>query len=211
MKKTIFDISYDIFYETAQCSDSDLHFNLSDKMEYPKIEYTPKCRITVPKPNEIGGTYYLEGNIFENYVDSQETIWSLFLATIYHLAAHAKVSDFNKYTQWLQDKTPEKGWKVIDFIEDIKVENYLKTLHPDAWENMNLIKTIYEKSFNDKIESSKKYVREKFSKYFVKKSEEISELKETISQTDYGEFSMLVPFLDYLYKNQHLLPEIILP
>ena len=211
MKKTIFDLSYEIFYETAQSSDNDLHFNLSDKMEYPKIEYTPKYRITVPKPNEIGGTYYLEGNVFENYADSQETIWSLYLATLYHLGAHAKVSDFNKYTQWLQDKTPEKGWKVIDFVEDIKVEQYLKELFPDAWQNMNLIKAIYDKSFNDKIESSKNYAREKFSKHFVKKSEEISELKETISQTDNGEFSMILPFLDYLYKNQHLLPEIILP
>ncbi len=211
MKKTIFDISHKIFYETAQYSVDDLNFDSSDKIEFPKIEYTPKCRIIIPKPNEIGGTYYLEGNIFESYDEFHETIWSLYLATIYHLGAHAKVSDFNKYKHWLQNKTPEKGWGVIDFVEDIKVEQYLKKSFPDAWQNMSLIKTIYDKSFNDKIESSKKYAREKFSRHFVKKSKEISELKEKISQNDNIEFSATLPYLDYLYKNQHLLPEIILP
>jgi len=211
MKETILDISHKIFYETAQCTDNDLNFDTSDKIEFPKIEYTRKCRITIPRPNEIGGTYYLEGNIFENYDEFKETIWSLYLATIYHMGAHAKVSDFNQYEHWLQDKTPEKAWKVIDYVEHIKVEQYLKKSFPDAWENMTLIKTIYNKAFNDKIKSSKKYTREKFSKYFITKSKEISELKEKLSQKDNVEFSVIIPYLDYLYKNQQLLPEIILP
>jgi len=97
----------------------------------------------------------------------------------------------------------------FDFVEDIKVDHYLKKSFPDAWQNMTLIKTLYDKSFNDKIESSKKYAREKFSKHFVTKSKEISELKEKLSQN--GNIGVILPYLDYLYKNQQQLPEIILP
>ncbi len=156
---------------------------------------------------------FFEGHVFDNYDEYKDSIWSLFLASLYHTAAHVKVSNFTQYEYWMQDKTPEKGWKVIDFVEDFKVENYLKNSYPEAWENISEINNTYNKLFKTQIsKNSRKFAIEEFSNYyFVNKSKEISELKEKLLQNGNLEFDGIIPHLDFLYKNQHLLPENIPP
>ena len=212
MKETVFDISYNIFYEVSQKKEEDIDFNLSNKLEYPKIDFIPRVSITMPQPIEFSGKYFFEGIIFDSYDDYHKSIWSLYLASIYHIGAHANVSDYTKYEYWMQDKTPEKGWKVIDFVEDIKVKEYLRNFFPEAWENVAEIDSTFNELY--KVSSSnhvKKNAREDFKNLYVNNPKEISELKEKLSHTDNLEFSELVPYLDFLYKNLYLLPENVLP
>ncbi len=213
MKDTVFDIACHIFKEVAQKKDDDLDFSISDKIEFPKIQYVPRVMVTVPQPMEFGGKYFFEGNVYDDYDNFHDSIWGLFLASIYHTGSHVKVSDYTKYQYWMQNKTPEKGWKVIDFVEDIKVEVYLKNFFPEAWENIREINTVYNSLYDTKIlKNSKKLAKEEFYKHFiVNKSNTISELKEKLSHTENQEISELVPYLDFLYKNIHLLPDNVLP
>ena len=214
MRETVFDIAHHIFYdEVAQKSDADLDFNLSNKVDFPEIKFIPRISVTLPLPVEFTGKYFFEGNVFDNYDDYHNTIWCLFLASVYHTGAHAKVSEYTKYEYWLQDKTPDKGWKVIDYVEDVKVEEYLKKFYPEAWENITVINTTYDELYRTKtLKNSKKLAKEKFAEHFsVNASKEMSELKEGLTHTDNQEIRELTPYLDFLYKNQHILPDNVMP
>ena len=79
-------------------------------------------------------------------------MWSLFLATVYHLAAHVAVSDFSLYNNWVKNKTPKIFWKVIDFIEDDAVERYLSSTNPDVLE---ILSEISHKSNENTIDFDK--------------------------------------------------------
>jgi Mg-chelatase subunit ChlD len=207
MKTTLFDISNNVFYEVAQSTIDEINFRSSDKIEFPIIEKTPKCRVTVPKPREVNGIYFLDGCVFENYDSDFETIWSLYLATVSHMAAHAKISDYTKYENWMVNKTLEKCQRVIDFVEDIRVDEYLKNSFPDTWENITLIKTMFDGLQNNKISV---HSNEKFYNSFCVRSDEILRLREKLSIVDV-EINDIMPYLDFFYKNQDLLPKNNLP
>lgn len=206
MKDTLFNLSKRIFDKTISSSTTNIDFNISDKIEYAKIEFGKKIQVIIPKPIVLDKRYYFEGNVFDDYNKYQNTIWSLYLATIYHVGAHIQVSNYTNYEGWLKDKTTEKGWNIINFIEDIKVEEYLKKFHTDVWQNMAIIKIPYDKYFDSQIH---KYSREKFSRYFgVDDSKESwrLKLKEILKNSD-QDVNKIIPYLNFLYKNQHLLPK----
>lgn len=209
MKKTLFEISNQVFYEIAQSSINEINFRGSDEIDFPIIEKTPKCRVTIPKPQKIDGGYFFEGCVFDNYDNDYETIWSLYLATVSHMAAHAKISDYTKYESWMINKTLEKCQKVIDFVEDLRVEEYLKELFPDTWQNTELIKNKFDSLQN---KETPKLSSEKFYNSFcIKQSNEIQKLRLKISQVDNIEIDEFIPYLDFLYNNQNLLPKNSLP
>lgn len=209
MKKTLFDISNKMFYEIAQSTIEQVDLNISDKIDFPIIENASRCRVTIPKPRKVDGVYFFEGCVFENYDDHFETMWSLYLATISQMAAHAKISDFSKYRDWMKNKTPERCWRVIDFVENTRVEEYLRISFPDVLDNILKIKDVYNKLVEDKI---LKHTNEKFYNSFcVKKSDEVSQLKEKFSQSYELYIKEILPSLDFLYKNQEILPKNNLP
>ena len=209
MKKTLFDISHNVFYEIAQSTIDEIDFRTSDKIEFPIIEKTPKCRVTVPKPQSVNGIYFFEGCVFDNYDENYETIWSLYLATVSHMAVHAKISDYIKYESWIKNKTVEKCQRVIDFVEDIRVEEYLKKSFPDTWQNLASIKTTLDDLKNKKI--SKRSSEIFYNSYSIQQSNEIQKLREKLSQIEGIEMDIeideIVPFLDFFYKNQDQLPK----
>jgi hypothetical protein len=41
-----------------------------------------------------------EGMVFENTPEGRRNMWSLFLATIYHLSAHAATLPYSQYQKW---------------------------------------------------------------------------------------------------------------
>jgi len=208
MRETLYDLAYHVFYDTAQKTAVDVDFNLSTRVDYPRIKFIPRNNVIIPNPIEFNGMYFFEGHTFDNYDEYKDTIWSLFLASIYHSAAHIKVSNFTQYEYWMQHKTPEKGWKVIDFVEDIKVENYLKNSYPEAWENITQINKTYSELYKTKIsKNSRNLAKEKFSNYyFVKKSKEISELKEKLLQNENLDIDEIILHLDFLFRQVLILP-----
>ncbi len=208
-KKTFFEISSNVFYEIAQSSINEINFRTSEKIDFPIIEKTPKCRVTIPKPQKIDGGYFFEGYVFDNYDNDYEVIWSLYLTTISHMAAHAKISDYTQYENWMRGKTFEKCQKVIDFVEDLRVDEYLEKLFPDTWQNIEQIRMKFDSLQNDKI---LKHMNENFyNSFYITKSNEIQKLREKLAQVDGVEINEIIPYLDFLYKNQDLLPKNSLP
>jgi len=108
MKKTLFDLTKSIFDEIVPSSTVNVDFNISDKIEYAKIEYGEKIKITIPKPITLKEKYYFEGNVFADYEKYRDTMWSMYLTTIYHVGAHIHVSNYDDYKNWSVDKIFEK-------------------------------------------------------------------------------------------------------
>jgi len=214
MKTTFYETSKSVFDEIVSSSTANVDFKISDKIEYAKIEYGKKIKITMPKPITLHEKYYFEGNVFTDYDKYRDTIWSLYLTTIYHVGAHIQVSNYDDYKNWCLDKTSEKCWSVINFVEDMKVEKYLIKHHADVWQNMTLIKNCYDCYFDNQIQKYSKFQQEKFSKYSgVENSKELwrSKFKEIFLENYYQNSTEITPYLDFLYKNQHLLPKNKLP
>lgn len=208
MKKTLFEISNRVFYEISKSTINEINFRSSDKIEFPIIEKTPKCRVTVPKPRKINGGYLFEGFVFENYDESYETIWGLYLATVSHMAVHAKISDYTKYEDWMNNKTSEKCQKVIDFVEDLRVEEYLKRSFPNILQNISAIKIEFDIKQN-KINSM--FGKKFYNSYSVEKLNKIQELRKKLSDEEDLKIDDIVIYLNFLYENQDLLPEDDLP
>ena len=214
MKTTFYETSKSVFDEIVSSSTANVDFKISDKIEYAKIEYGKKIKITMPKPITLHKKYYFEGNVFCEYEKCRDSLWNLYLTTIYHVGAHIQVSNYDDYKNWCANKTSEKCWNVINFVEDMKVDEYIEKHHTDVWQNMTLIKTKYDQYFNNKIQENSKYTQEKFSKYSgVENSKELwrSKFKETFLKIYYQNRKEITPYLDFLYKNQHLLPKHNLP
>ena len=215
MKKTLYDISKSVFDKIVTPSTVNVDFNISDKIEYAKIEYGKKIKITMPKPITLNKKFYFEGNVFCEYEKCRDSLWNLYLTTIYHVGAHVQVSNYDDYKNWCANKTFEKCWKVINFVEDMKVDEYMEKHHTDVWQNMTLIKTKYDCYFNNKIQKNSKYTQEKFSKYSgvdnLKESWRSKFKKIFLELIDEQNSKEIIPYLDFLYKNQHLLPKHNLP
>ena len=210
MRKTLFEYSKSIFDNVVGISYNDMEFNVSNKIEYAKIEYGKNIKVTIPSPLTIREKYFLEGNVFSDYQEYNNSIWNLYIATIYHVGAHARVSNFTQYKNWMKGKEFEKCWKIINFIEDGKVEEYLKKDHPKNCQNMTMIKTLYDNYYDNEIQKNSKYSRESFSKYAgIENTKKIWREKVTKTLLKMPNYTMdqITPFLDVLYKNQHLLPK----
>ena len=101
MRKTVYEISKSIFDEVVGISYYGIEFYVINKIEYAKIEYGEKIKVTIPSPLTIREKYFLEGNVFSDYQKHNNSIWNLYLATIYHVGAHIRVSNYTQYENWL--------------------------------------------------------------------------------------------------------------
>ncbi len=204
MQQTFLDIIYKIFYDTAQRDFKDVQLILSEKFNSPSIEFEPQTVVKVPIPRKTPeGTIYCN-SFFPDTTEDQITAWSLFLSTIYHLAAHVAVSQYSFYADWRKNKTPNVYWKIIDFIEDNAVERYLLTTNPDIWENMSRITHEYQKhyKFQDK--------QLKFSTSLGTKSLDIIKQEmngEALQSFDQEHQSNVLRWATYLYKHQQIIAE----
>ncbi len=204
MQQTFLDIIYKIFYDTARRDINDVRLLLSEKFSFPSIEFEPKIEVKIPIPKKIDGGFTYSGYYFNDSPQEQMAAWGLFLATVYHLAAHAAVSDYSLYSNWVKNKTPRIFWKVIDFIEDDAVKRYLSSTNPDVWENLSEINHKQEK-YNkfDKMES--RYALKVGSKTIDGIKKEMN--KETLLCFDKKHQNNLLGWASELYKNQHVLHE----
>jgi Mg-chelatase subunit ChlD len=210
MRKTLFEYSKSIFDNVVGISYNDIDFYVTNKIEYAKIEYGKKIKVTIPSPLAISEKYFLEGNVFSDYQEYNNSIWNLYLATIYHAGAHARLSNYTQYEYWLKDKAFEKCWKTINFIEDGKVEEYLKNDHHEMWQNITMIKMLYDTYYDNEIQKNSKFSREIFSKYSgIENTKKIWREKVTKTLLKMPNYTMeqITPLLDLIYKNQHLLPK----
>lgn len=213
MEKTFLDFTSHIFYETSKRRPEEEVFLLSTKSTYPTLSFTPQSQVIVPLPRIQNGTYVFNGMVFHNTKEGKSTLWSLFLASIYHLAAHIAISQYSIYDEWCKHKTQKICWQVIDFIEDVAVEKYLSVTNPDALKNINNIYSCLLNTYetNRRMNLS---TDNKFSvMYKTENQYEINKIKESILTMRDGanHIQDMLSCADVLYRNRKLLPSNILP
>ena len=214
MKKTLFEFSKSIFDEIVGISNADIDFSITNKIEYAKIEFAESISATIPSPITLHKQYFLEGNVFSDYQTYANSIWNLYLCTIYHAGAHVRLSDYSNYNDWMKDKTFEKCWNVINFVEDSKVDEYIKKTYPEMWQNMELIKMLYDAYYENKIHKNLTYSRDRFSMFSgVEHSKKLWREKFTKTLLNISSYNtvQITPYLDFLYNNPHLLPKKLYP
>ena len=127
MKDTIQDTAHHLFFEICEKKPTDIDIFFLDQIHFPRIDYEPRMTVYIPIPREVQGLQVIQGCAFTFKEEIQPTIFSLYLASVCHAAGHAKVTDFKKYKKWMNGKDKKRAFETIEFIEDIRVNEFLKT------------------------------------------------------------------------------------
>jgi Mg-chelatase subunit ChlD len=169
--------------------------------------------VYIPMPKLIQGLQTIQGNAFVENENSQETIFTLYFASICHAAGHAKVTDFKKYKEWMKGKNKKRAYETFEFIEDIKVNEFLKNNFPEYYSEMTKIEEFFN-IINDKKEfkNHKKHSKKIFSEKFVGNIKKIRmELKERIINLDSKDNEQLIKIADTIYESSNILSDQRLP
>ena len=208
-----YDFVYETFYGFSDVRAEDVGIIFSRDVQYPLIDLLQEPVMVIPMPKLVGKQYVYEGMVFDNSPEGRKDMWSLFLATLYHLSSHAAVASYAKYEKWRENKTADTCWKVIDFIEDISAERYLRHKDKAIWQNMSTIEArLLEVTKSNESHSSK---NPRYSKRFQDQNEstKISLLRDEIAESigKDGYEKKLLSIADFLYKNRELLERPLLP
>ena len=207
---SFYDTVYKIFYKFSQTSPQQVPLILSKNTIYPVLELNPTLKITVPLPVLVNEKYIFEGMIFEDSDESRKSLWTLFLSTIYHLAAHAAVSDYEIYHDWKKNETVYLRWQVIDFIEDVKAQKYLEKNDEDVWKNHMAVNTSLLENIEKENLQHTSNKKEKLYKFEEDKNK-INEIKIEILSSKDETGTEILSIADFLYANRKLLERILLP
>ena len=131
MKETIQNMGHQLFFEICEKIPTDIDMFFLPEINFPRIDYEPIMTVKIPVPKEMHGIQAIQGNAFVNLEESQETIFTLFFASICHTAGHAKVTDFKKYKKWMEGKNKKRAYETMEFIEDFRVNEFLKNKFPE--------------------------------------------------------------------------------
>ncbi|MBI3640196.1 MAG: VWA domain-containing protein [Thaumarchaeota archaeon] len=205
-----YEFVYKTFYSFSEVKPEDVGLTFSKDVKHPLLESIDNPSIVVPLPKLVNEKYEYEGMIFENTPEGRKDIWSLFLATIYHLSAHAASSLYPKYDKWRKNKTMDICWQVIDFIEDISADRYLYHKNKEIWNNIKVIESRILDS-NNQICSGQKEIKNNF--HAASDHTRIDSVRNLIIKNigKEGYEKKLLYTADYLYKNRELLSNTILP
>src|SRR3989442_212312 len=208
---SFYEFVYRTFYGFAEAKPEDIGLVVSRDIRYPLIESIQDPVIVIPVPRLVNDKYVYEGMVFENTPERRRDMWFLFLATLYHLSAHAAATSYSRYEKWLKNKTPETCWHVIDFVEDTSADRYLYHKDKEIWKNIHAIETGISAEQNN---PSSKNQREKNRRFqAVTESNKISNIRnmiiESIGKDGYDE--KLLSVADSLYRSRELLQRPVLP
>lgn len=207
MKESIENIAHKTFFDICGKKPTDIDIFFLQDISFPRIDYLPIMTVYIPVPREIDSRYIYEGIIFSEYESSAMTIWNLFLASVCHAAGHAKVTDFSKYQNWIKGKNKKKAYDIIEYIEDIKVNNFLEKSFPEYFQEINKINETY-KIINKKEDVKKPaYKMMRFSQEFNPKKLSDKKIKEYILELDSNEEDKLINIADLLYRKMHIIEE----
>lgn len=205
MKESIHDLATNIIYEVSNKEKTKLETIISKNESFSKIQYGDITKISIPYPNQIDEKCQIQGILFDDFEKSHSSVWSLFLASLYHSGGHAAITDYSVYQQWINMKSPKLASKVIKFIEDIRVKEYLKSRYSNPHKNMEMIEfsceLLYQKYLKNIVESKEET---KIQNLFKNKINSIKEeVKETVLSDDSPETR--IKLASKLYNNRKLL------
>ncbi len=213
MKDNIQDLAHQMFFEICDKKPIDIDMFFLDQQYFPKIEYEPRMTVYLPIVREIQGLQTIQGCVFPSLEDSQTTIFSLFIASVIHAAGHAKVTDFKKYKLWMKGKNKKRAIETIEFIEDIRVNEFLKKDFPEYYSEMEKI-TTYFTILNEKIalEDTKRNSKKIFSnKFLTNIKKQRSVLKKEILNLDSEKNDEFVKIANTIYESSNILSDHRLP
>jgi len=195
----------DLFYTFSQIKPGTMDVVFSKRAQFPILKFDPELKIVIPLPRKQGEKYVLEGMVFGNDADGRKNMWCMFLATVYHLAAHACVSRYSAYDQWKKNKTKDVSLHVMDFIEDVSVERYISHTSPEIFENIqNLDSKFMQQIQSTSFESTHGHILKIAGFGHNEKIENIR--TNLLAQPD-----DVISFADLLYQNRELLSKHDLP
>jgi Mg-chelatase subunit ChlD len=205
MKDTVEDVAYQIFFDICERKPTDIDVFFLENIHFPKIEYLPRMTAYFPLPREINGNNVFEGIVFSDYESGQETIWNLFFATICHAAGHAKVTDFSIYENWIKGKNQQRAYKVIEFIEDIKVNDFLERSFPEYFQEISKINGTFGIINERSRAKTQEHTKEKFSEMFNPKKLDMIKIKQDIIRSTSDNKERLIEIADLLYLNHNVI------
>jgi hypothetical protein len=202
--KNFFESACDLFYKFSNTQPGEVNFTFSREIIAPILTTGPELQITMPLPKKIEENYSIFGMLFDDSEKGQISMWSLFLAMLYHLAAHVAISDYSYYDVWRKNKTDELVWKVIDFIEDTRIKKYIMSMGGEIWNNVETIESI----LSNKQKTGKKQIS-KINPTFreVVNQRELELIKNQIFTSKENVGKTILSAADFLYKNSHLIKE----
>ena len=208
---SFYEFVYRTFYGFAEAKPEDIGLVVSRDIRYPLIESIQDPVIVIPVPRLVNDKYVYEGMVFENTPERRRDMWFLFLATLYHLSAHAAATSYSRYEKWLKNKTPETCWHVIDFVEDTSADRYLYHKDKEIWKNIHAIETGISAEQNNPPSKNQREKNRRFQA--VTESTQISNIRnmiiESIGKDGYHE--KLLSVADSLYRSRELLQRPVLP
>jgi ferritin-like protein/uncharacterized protein YegL len=212
MKETIQDTAHQLFFEICEKKPIDIDMFFLEQQYFPKIDYEPRMTIYFSTPREIQGLQTIQGCIFSNLENSQSTIFSLFLASVIHAAGHAKVTDYKKYKKWMKGKNKKRAIETFEFIEDIRVNEFLKKDFPEYYSEIEKI-TSYFTSLNEKtVIGTKGNSKRIFSDRFLSNiKKQRRELKKEILNLDSENSDEFIKIADIIYESSNILSDHRLP
>ncbi len=202
--QTFLELAQDIFYNFSQLKPGSIKLTFSKRVSFPVLKTSTEFEIVIPLPQKQGDVYVFEGMLFENDQIGRKNLWCLFLATIYHLAAHVCVSRYSLYDSWKKHKTENICLHVIDYLEDMSVEKYISHTEPEVWENM--------KNIDHRFMVSNQEICSKTSVQELKiRSRNDDEKIAKIRMSMMNKEADILSFANFLYRNRDLLPKKLLP
>lgn len=205
MKENLYDLSANIIYEVADKEKTSIEVTMPENLSFSELKYGKTTQIAIPKPKKNDEKCLYQGILFDDIEESFATVWSLFLASLYHSGGHASVSDYSVYQKWYQMKSPELAAQAIKFVEDIRVQEYLKSRYSNPLKNIEMIKfsceLMYNKFLKNTLDSNEKNIAQNT---FRNKIEHVrNEVKESVTNNDTPENR--VKLVDKLYNNRNSL------
>jgi hypothetical protein len=213
MRENVQDTAHQLFFEICKKKPIDIDMFFLDQQYFPKIDYEPRMTIYFSMPREIQGLQTIQGCIFSSLENSQSTIFSLFFASVIHAAGHAKVTDYKKYKKWMDGKNKKRATETMEFIEDIRVNEFLKKDFPEYYSEIEKI-TSYFTDINEKteLEDIKKNSKKIFSDTFLSNiKKQRTKLKEEILNLDSENSEEFVKIADTIYESSNILSDHRLP
>jgi len=213
LKETVQDMAHQIFFDICEKKPTEIDIFFLEQINFPRIEYEPRLSVYLPLPRDVQGTQLMQGNSFLNLETSQGTIFALFFAAVCHAAGHAKVTDFKKYKNWIVGKNKKRAYETFEFIEDIRVSEFLRNKFPEYFSEIRKIEEFFN-IINEKRELSneKKHSKKRFSDIFVKNiKKDRDELKKKIMNLDSRDEEKFIKIANIIYDSTNILTDQRLP
>jgi len=209
LKETIQNMGHQLFFEICGKNPTDIDMFFLTEINFPRIDYEPMMTVNLPVPKEVHGIQAIHGNAFANLEESQETIFTLFFASICHTAGHAKVTDFKKYKKWMDGKNKKRAYETMEFIEDIRVNEFLKNKFPEYHSEITKIEKFFD-NINEKNSKNDilKHTKKIFSDNFVQNiKKDRKELKKKILKLDSEDGEKFIEIADIIYESSNILTD----